>query len=216
MAFFHAHGFHFLPFAGAGYLVPRIVSHDYNPYGVLGCTFDSDQLPQMDSGYSVAPTYSTAAAQTRNTYTKLSVLIGGPHWTGRPAHALPTGEELYKQALRSIQGQFDWPANLYPSFHHAHLQRDCIPQYLVGHPRRMLELAGAIRMGPWAGKLSLAGASYAGVSVRECVQSGYDVARRLATGVYPTGLERIEQGGMAGGSPAIEGGDAAVSGGRVL
>jgi hypothetical protein len=59
----------------------------------------------------------------------------------------------------------------------------------------------------------LAGASYTGVSVRECVQSGYDVARRLAAGLPPTGLERIEAGSMGGGNPALEGGDAAVSGG---
>lgn len=58
------------------------------------------------------------------------------------------------------------------------LHKDCIPQYTVGHSKRMkdasLELEAAFK-----GKLRVAGSSYEGVGLNDCVRSARDVVMRL-------------------------------------
>jgi oxygen-dependent protoporphyrinogen oxidase len=69
------------------------------------------------------------------------------------------------------------------------LQKECIPQYVVGHERRMRVANGELLQG-FNGKLKVAGNSYTGVGLNDCVMAARDVVlgikRRGGSG---TGLE---------------------------
>ena len=72
------------------------------------------------------------------------------------------------------------------------LQRECIPQYTVGHEERMKKAHSELMRG-FKGKLAVAGNSYAGVGLNDCVRAARDLAeavhRQGKDGV--TGLERF-------------------------
>ena len=77
-----------------------------------------------------------------------------------------------------------------PLFAQATLQKDCIPQYTVGHEQRMIQLDQVLRK-RWDGRLLVAGNSYAGVGVNDCVRGALDVVLGLTEGRWKTGLERF-------------------------
>ena len=72
---------------------------------------------------------------------------------------------------------------------HVTLQRDCIPQYTVGHHMRMQKALWELSGDAWRG-LSVAGAAFNGVGVNDCVKGARDVAKALGKGRLVTGLER--------------------------
>ena len=77
------------------------------------------------------------------------------------------------------------------------IQRECIPQYRVGHLDRMRELHHSIR-NMYGGRLSVGGASYLGVSVNDIVLNSRMLAGRVVEWVERrksnvTGLESVEE-----------------------
>jgi oxygen-dependent protoporphyrinogen oxidase len=52
-----------------------------------------------------------------------------------------------------------------------------MPQYVLGHPRRLERVEAALARHPG---LALAGAAYRGVGIPDCIHSGEDAARSLA------------------------------------
>ncbi|GAA99636.1 uncharacterized protein L969DRAFT_48038 [Mixia osmundae IAM 14324] len=175
LAFANKPGKRLLPVRGFGYLLPRSVPEHQNPYKALGAVFDSDMMPEMH------PPETEASPG----YTKLSVLLGGAHWTGRSIESLPTDDELEIQALATVQSHLG--ISDLPTHSRVHMQRDCIPQYLVGHPDRMRTLHERIAQ-TYRGRLSVAGASYTGVGLNNCVKAAWSVSRAMAT-EQVTGLE---------------------------
>ena len=105
-----------------------------------------------------------------------------------PVHA----EELVQSALKHLRKVFPVLQGVEPALVVPHLQKDCIPTFKPGHYDRLRELHMALKDGPWAGKLSLAGASYYGPSVNDCVASAAQVASALGKGDRPTGLEWVQ------------------------
>ncbi|KLO06994.1 Protoporphyrinogen oxidase [Schizopora paradoxa] len=143
--------------AGFGYLIPRPeggYGSEANASGFLGTVFDSCALAAQDSGDAG--------------FTKLTVMMGGPHKLDRhqsdPSHVL--------SHLAQHLGSSD--ALPEPAFYEAREQVDCIPTPTVGHVQRMSELLAVLRdpAGPWKGRLEVIGAGVGGVSVGDCVEAG--------------------------------------------
>lgn len=152
---------HVLSENGFGYLIPRSIPYEQNPECALGVVFDSDSSIGQDTA----------------TGTKLTVMLGGHWWDGfASTNSYPTEEEgleMAKSVLRRHLGIDDEP-----EAYKAMLHKNCIPQYTVGHCKRMkdgsMELEGAFK-----GKLRVAGSSYGGVGLNDCVRSARDVVMRM-------------------------------------
>lgn len=158
--------------SGFGYLIPQSTPPDRNPHRVLGVIFDSDVMPQVD--------------ESVKEYTKLTVMMGGHYYNGLDPKQLPGPQELVQQAQETLAAHLDIRQE--PVFAQGQMQRHCIPQYGVGHVERMAELDEALRTA--TPQVSLAGASYTGVSVNDCIYHARALADRIARGSETaTGLE---------------------------
>lgn len=74
----------------------------------------------------------------------------------------------------------------------ATLQNDCIPQYKVGHSAQMGHAHEELLSG-FGGKVRVAGSSYTGVGVNDCLRSAYEVVQGLKDGVTaPQGSKKRE------------------------
>lgn len=158
-----------------------------NEHGVLGVVFDSSAMGAVDG------------CKTQSQVVKFTLMIGGPHYNPpsplRPPAAPVEAEALVKIALKHLHSTLpDLPKDLSPIATYAKTHVDCIPTYAPGHGARMRDLHEALKEGPWAGKLVVAGASYGGVSLNDCADSGMSLAESLVTasasGAIVTGLER--------------------------
>lgn len=68
------------------------------------------------------------------------------------------------------------------------LHRNCIPQYTVGHDERMEE-ARVELMEEFEGRLGVAGNSYMGVGVGDCVKSARELCWQMDTWVGGNGRQ---------------------------
>ncbi|WFD33753.1 hypothetical protein MCUN1_000570 [Malassezia cuniculi] len=149
-----------LPIEGFGYLVPRAES---NPDEILGVVLDSSAIPNQGS----------------TKFVKLTAMIGGPFWRARTT--LPTQSELEARALRALEKQLGVPKTQLDSqvsLVRARVLKNTIPQYLVGHVDRMLELREVVNA-RYPG-LTLVGSSYNGVGVNDCIAGALDVCVEIA------------------------------------
>ena len=160
-----------LPVHGFGYLIPRSIPYDQNPEFALGVVFDSDAMGGQD----------TVAG------TKLTVMLGGHWWDGW--HAFPDEADAKAMALTVLGrhlGITEEPESINVAF-----QKDCIPQYVVGH-NALLKKAEMEIEGVYRGKVRLAGSAFTGVGVNDCVRSALDVVEGLQNEpLSGTGLERF-------------------------
>ncbi|KAI4889436.1 hypothetical protein NFI96_021258, partial [Prochilodus magdalenae] len=146
-----------LPVAGFGHLVPS--SEDR---GLLGVVYDSCPFPEHNR--SGEPT------------TRLTVMMGGSWFEevfGQPESV--TEQELLdraSEALRTHLGITDAPL-----WSKAAVLKNCIPQYHVGHWKRLETMRRYIS--DLGLPLTLAGASYHGVSVSDVISSGREAAEGL-------------------------------------
>lgn len=153
-----------LPVQGFGYLIPKSVPNSENPEKALGVIFDSDTTPSPG--------------------TKVTVMMGGHYWQGHTSY--PDRHEAVKMARAVLQRHLKITET--PTLTNATLQKDCIPQYTVGHDERM-EMAHEDLLTGFNGRLSVAGNSYLGVGLNDCVRSARDVVKGLLSGRSLTGLE---------------------------
>ncbi|UTT90370.1 hypothetical protein NDA17_005684 [Ustilago hordei] len=159
-----------VPVEGFGYLIPRTTPG--NEDGILGVVFDSDAIPDQDS------------ADTASRPIKLTVMMGGSHWSN--LSAFPSEEDMKKRAIRAVSNHLGLDAALLEDASKvtvkATMQKDCIPWYLVGHPVRMAQLHKALeRDETLADKLTLVGASYTGVSLNDCVAYATEAVEQIVT-----------------------------------
>lgn len=162
-----------LPVTGFGYLIPRTVSFKQNPHNALGVIFDSETFEGQQTG-------STPKL------TRLTVMMGGAYWSARST--FPSNDELCRAAVDTLRLHGILPNSVEPVFTQAHLQRDCIPQYTVGHVNRMRQLHTAL-LENYDGRLAVVGSSYTGVGLNDCVKSSFDACSRLVASGRATGLE---------------------------
>jgi oxygen-dependent protoporphyrinogen oxidase len=163
-----------LPKRGFGYLIPRSIPYEQNPENALGVSFDSDIIPGLDSA----------------TGTKVTVMLGGHWWNNREKSKLPSEEEGVEMARRVLKRHLGIGRK--PDVARATLCLDCIPQYNVGH-REMLQKAHEELMSTYYGRLAVAGSSYTGVSVPDCVRSAFEIAARTLGDKGNHGLTGLEQ-----------------------
>ncbi|KAF1808997.1 Protoporphyrinogen oxidase [Eremomyces bilateralis CBS 781.70] len=135
---------------GFGYLIPQSIPIDQNPERALGVIFDSCATSGQDSVSG----------------TKLTVILGGHWWDGWTE--FPDEEEGVSMARAILSRHLG--LNATPTATQATLQRECIPQYLVGHWSRMEKGHQELKQ-HFKGKLKVAGSSYTGVGVNDCIQS---------------------------------------------
>ncbi|KHJ35745.1 putative protoporphyrinogen oxidase [Erysiphe necator] len=159
---------------GFGYLIPRNVPYEQNPECALGVVFDSDAVQGQDTVFG----------------TKLTVMLGGHWWDSFESY--PDAEEgtmMAKAVLKRHLGIV-----IEPDLVRVKLQRDCIPQYTVGHQSILAQAKE--EMGAFMGRLSVTGCGYRGVGVNDCTAAARDLVSRMSSGIRSkmiTGLEWIDE-----------------------
>lgn len=160
-----------LPEQGFGYLIPRSIPFAQNPERALGVVFDSDAVPGQDTVPG----------------TKVTVMFGGHWWDTYDSY--PDEEEgaaMAKSILKRHLGVEEEPATV-----NVGLQRNCIPQYTVGHDMRMGKAHHEL-LRAFKGKLAVAGNSYTGVGLNDCVRAARDTALDVAQYEGPGGITGLE------------------------
>ena len=201
---------------GFGYLIPLATPFEQNPERALGVTFDTAYSPSTADTDTSQWSYNDMDELTRqreagrminvNDFawhnfpakpvvqdnvpvrgTKLTVMLGGHWWDGWPsfpseAEGLAMARSVVSRQLGIHQEPEAWAVNL---------QKDCIPQYTVGHESR-LKAAHRRLEREYKGKLRVAGNWTMGVGVNDCLRSAWDVVKGIREGREgATGLENV-------------------------
>uniref|UniRef100_F6ZU26 Protoporphyrinogen oxidase n=1 Tax=Equus caballus TaxID=9796 RepID=F6ZU26_HORSE len=145
-----------LPVQGFGHLVPS--SEDP---GILGIVYDSVAFPEQDGSPPGL---------------RVTVMLGGSWLQTLEARGSVLSRELFQQqAQEAAATQLGLKEP--PSHCLVHLHKNCIPQYTLGHWQKLesaTQFLAAQRL-----PLTLAGASYEGVAVNDCIESGRQAAVRV-------------------------------------
>jgi oxygen-dependent protoporphyrinogen oxidase len=170
---------------GFGFLTPhRDAPHRNKVPGLLGVIFDSNSLGKQDEN---------------NGLVRFTAMIGGSDWDlafdgTNDSDVAPQALALAQTAMQSCLG-----IHASPVHSRAHILRQCLPQYTVNHRQRMRDLHVALQE-QTAGRLSVAGSSYLGVSVPDCVKHSRLLVDDLISvgalgnmSVAVTGLEKATQ-----------------------
>jgi oxygen-dependent protoporphyrinogen oxidase len=103
--------------------------------------------------------------------TKITVMLGG-HWYNS-LDQVPDEEMALRHAKSVVKRHLG--ITMEPAAFLVSQQMDCIPQYTVGHTSR-LKSAHDELLRRFGGRLKVAGSSYAGVGLNDCVVAGMEVA----------------------------------------
>lgn len=134
-----------LNYPGFGYLVPS-----FEDSKVLGIVFDSNCFPQLNG----------------QSQTRLTCMIGGKWFKdvlGDPNKV--TDEQILNIAIEETRRNLQ--INVLPVRHKVTVQRNCIPQYVVGHYKKLEAAENTIKENNIC--LSLIGSSYRGAGVPDCI-----------------------------------------------
>jgi len=149
-----------VPVDGFGYLVP---SSEPNPECLLGVIFDSAIFPGG---------------------TKLTIMMGGYHYDS--IDQIPDEDQVTKISLAIIKKHLG--IKLKPEIINISYHKDCIPQYNVGHWKKIKEAHDNI-LEKYDGKLSVIGNSVTGVGINDCIRGARKTVENLVQGDRITGLE---------------------------
>ncbi|KAI7904351.1 protoporphyrinogen oxidase [Cokeromyces recurvatus] len=170
-----------LGYDGFGILTPhRDTKHPISLPGTLGVVFDSNTMPGLE----------TIQSDT----VKVTAMIGGSDW--KDAFGKITIDELdpeiaYKYA-NDVMNVF-LNINSTPTHSMVNLQKQCIPQYLVGHEARLRELHHALK-DKYGHLMSVTGASYLSVSVPGCIKNSRMLVEELLVSGALGSREKIVTG----------------------
>ncbi|XP_063583069.1 protoporphyrinogen oxidase isoform X6 [Pongo abelii] len=142
-----------LPVQGFGHLVPS--SEDP---AVLGIVYDSVAFPEQDGSPPGL---------------RVTVMLGGSWLQTLEASGCVLSQELFQQRAQEAAAT-QLGLKEMPSHCLVHLHKNCIPQYTLGHWQKLesaRQFLTAHRL-----PLTLAGASYEGVAVNDCIESGRQAA----------------------------------------
>lgn len=201
--------------AGFGYVIPQAAPFENNPERALGVVFDTAYSPspkdldmnnwQVDNAEAIKQARESGQLVNVNDFawynlpeppnmqdhvkergTKLTVMLGGHWWNDWPSfpdeqQGLQLAKSLLERHLGIKEEPEAWQVNL---------QKDCIPQYEVGHESK-LRTAHNNLWQEYRGRLRVAGSWMSGVGVNDCLRSAWDVARSLKEGRDGTGLEHV-------------------------
>ncbi|KAI1389852.1 Protoporphyrinogen oxidase [Hypoxylon trugodes] len=170
------------PHQGFGYLIPNSVPARQNPEHALGVVFDTDAMPEQQP-FSLPNLGIHQRQHIHNT--KITVVLGGHWWEGLNADTFPNETAGVWMARRLLQRHLGITEDPIASI--VTLRKEAIPQYEVGHCERMVRLHKSL-LGRFAGRLRVAGASYRGIGVHDCVFSAQSLVEGLELEEL-TGLE---------------------------
>ncbi|XP_008322068.1 protoporphyrinogen oxidase [Cynoglossus semilaevis] len=139
-----------LPLMGFGHLIPS-----WEDPAVMGIIYDSVTFPEHNRPDGLT--------------TRLTVMMGGAWFQdefGSPETV--TEERLLARAAEAVRIHLQ--VNTAPCWSRVVLQKDCIPQYYLGHHRRVESMCSFIKDNNLS--LSLVGASFNGVSINDVIFSG--------------------------------------------
>lgn len=136
---------------GLGYLIPRGEEEK-----ILGCFWNSSVFPQ----------------QFPSETTSLSVMIGDVHL--KEFHYL-TEDDFKKIALEALSRHLDIHDS--PDIIECQLCLEAIPQYILGHSKRLARINALIR--EFMPHLTILGASYYGVGISDCISQSKRIAKRF-------------------------------------
>ncbi|KXS15056.1 protoporphyrinogen oxidase-like protein [Gonapodya prolifera JEL478] len=145
-----------LPIRGFGYLVPGPELDATG--GVLGCIFDSESHGDLE-------------------ITRCTIMAGG--WAFSKYFGDPTTADhdaILETALRAMRDQLG--VTVQPLSSRILIQRDCIPQLLVGHHKKVSDVQDKLQ--EFQGHVQAIGAWITGVSVNDGVLAGRTAAEQVA------------------------------------
>lgn len=150
-----------LPIHGFGYLIPKTTPEE-NPEDALGVIIVTDGVQGQDTGK-----YEGGI--------KLTVMLGGHYWRERTSY--PSDDELLSSAKSVVARDLGIATN--PTINLVSLQRECIPQYEVGHHERIQKLEGYLESTFGKDRFKIVGSAIDGVGVNDCILSARKMAKRL-------------------------------------
>jgi len=103
------------------------------------------------------------------------VMLGGHYWSQRTSY--PTDDELLSAAKSVVARDLGIIAD--PGISNVTLQRECIPQYEVGHWERIQRLEGYLDSTFGQERFKIVGSAVDGVGVNDCILSARSAAKRL-------------------------------------
>lgn len=203
---------------GFGYLIPQATSFEQNPERALGVVFDTayspdprdldpsnwhdltiDQLKKAreqgrlinvnDFGWYNMPEKPVMQDDVPVRGTKVTVMLGGHWWNDWPA--VPDEQEGLEMALSVLRRHLGITEE--PEAWQINVQKECIPQYNVGHEDRLKRAHDQI-LREFKGRLKVVGNWMSGVGVNDCLRSGYEVAKHFDRA--GTGLDHIGETAM--------------------
>jgi oxygen-dependent protoporphyrinogen oxidase len=138
---------------GFGFLIPSKEKR-----GILGTIVDSNVFPNRAPQGSVL----------------LRSMVGGSRSADKAR--LPDNEltDMVRSELKAIMG-----VDAEPEFMRVYRHEKAIPQYHVGHARRLLAIEEALKKHPG---LVLTGNAFKGVSLNDCIQNAWLTAEKIAPG----------------------------------
>ena len=156
---------------------------EQNPERALGVVFDTSYSPEPDatSEDHQGPAQDTVSSRG----TKLTVMLGGHYWSGWPV--FPSEDEGLQMAVSVLERHLNITEK--PAAHMVNMQADCIPQYNVGHEKRIRSAHDKL-LQDYKGRLRVAGNWVNGVGVNDCLRSAWDVVQELRD-ENKTGLEVV-------------------------
>ena len=106
-------------------------------------------------------------------------MLGGPNWKGVSKEQLPSNQEAIEMAQSVISAHLGITAK--PALAQANLHADCIPQYTIGHQKRNRRASDVMKNGKeaWMGCVRVAGSSYGGVGVNDCIENAWYTTAHL-------------------------------------
>ncbi|KAI8980317.1 protoporphyrinogen oxidase [Pilobolus umbonatus] len=166
-----------LDYDGFGFLTPhRDTKYPIPVPGTLGVIFDSNVFHGNDHRV------------------KVTAMIGGADWKDAFGNTLidDLDPEVANRHTRDIMSQF---LNIHddPEYSMVHLQKQCIPQYMVHHESRMRDLHHALKK-TYGHLLSVTGASYLGVSVPDCIKNSRMLVEELVVSGALGSREKVVTG----------------------
>ncbi|KAI7579543.1 hypothetical protein D0869_03398 [Hortaea werneckii] len=200
---------------GFGYVIPLATPFENNPERALGVVFDTAYSPSAkdldqnnwqitnveelkearengqlinvnDFAWYNMPERPVIQDDVKERGTKLTVMLGGHWWNDWPVY--PDEQEGLALAKGVVERHLGIKEE--PEVYSVNLQKDCIPQYTVGHESR-LKTAHSNLSQRFQGRLRVAGSWMNGVGVNDCLRSAYEVVKALKTGRDGTGLEHV-------------------------
>ena len=142
------------PLNGFGFLVPHIEGRK-----ILGCLWDTSIFPNRASeGYAL-----------------LRTMVGGAK---SPEIAMLEDEKIISMVFDELKPILSFKTE--PDLIRIYRWEKAIPQYLLGHSKRLRSIEERLRSHPG---LYLTGNAYKGIGINDCVESGYKLADEIIAGL---------------------------------